>query len=101
MALTNDDFDRIARLARLRPTADEKRKLLSDLNKILEYLEVIDEVDIKGVKEMLDAAPQEAPFREDIVRAGLSQNDALLNTLLSQSGSSVVPEVVEKPDSSE
>lgn len=58
MALTDDDIDKIARLARLRPTSGEKRKLLSDLNKILEYMEIIDEIDIEGVKGMSNAIPQ-------------------------------------------
>lgn len=98
MALTDDDIDKIARLARLKPTAEEKRRLLSDLNKILEYMEIIDEIDIEGVEEMSHTALRETPFREDVVKTGLSQKDAILNAPKTQNGLFVVSKIIDNPD---
>jgi aspartyl-tRNA(Asn)/glutamyl-tRNA(Gln) amidotransferase subunit C len=100
MALTDDDIDKIVRLARLKPTAEEKRRLLSDLNKILEYMEIINEIDIESIEEMSHTVLRETPFREDIARPGLSQKDAILNAPQSQNGLFVVPKIIDNPDSS-
>jgi len=45
MALNPSDIDKIAKLARLRLNIKEKDKLLVDLNKILEHMEIIDEIE--------------------------------------------------------
>ncbi len=95
MALTEDDVDKIARLARLKPTPEEKRKLLEDLNKILEYMKVIDEIDVSGVEEMSHAAQLSTPFREDFIKQGLTQDEALLNAPDVKDGYIVVPKVIE------
>jgi len=95
MTLTEADVDKIARLARLKPTAEEKRKLLEDLNKILEYMRVIDEIDVSGVDEMSHAAHLPTPFREDIVEQGLTADDALRNAPQAKDGYIVVPKVID------
>ena len=101
MALTYDDIDKIARLARLKHTPEEKRKLLSDLNKVLEYMEIIDEIDIEGIDEMSHITHQQTPFRDDVVKTGLSQKDALSNAPKTQDGLFVVPKIIENQDSTE
>lgn len=95
MALTEDDVDKIARLARLKPTPEEKLKLLEDLNKILEYMHVIDEVDVSGVEETSHAAQLATPFREDIEERGLTAEEALRNAPAASDGFFVVPKVID------
>ena len=46
MILTEKDIDKIAELAHLKPALDEKKRLLIDLNNILKYMEILEEVDI-------------------------------------------------------
>ncbi len=65
MALSKDDLEKIAKLAHLKPTEKEKERLLADLNKILEYMEIINESDIEEITELQPVHPQSTPFRDD------------------------------------
>ena len=55
MALSKDDIEKIAKLAHLKPTEKEKERLLADLNKILEYMEIINENDIRSFPKIFKA----------------------------------------------
>ncbi len=73
MALTENDIDKIARLARFRPDKKEKQRLLTDLNRILEYMEIIDEIDIENYEKIKHVLSQPTPFRDDIGYTPLRQ----------------------------
>lgn len=76
-AFTPDDVDRIAELARLALTADERTLFTRQLADILAYAEQVQEVDTTAV------APTSHPFavaeslRDDQERPGLPREEAL------------------------
>jgi len=98
MILTEKDIDKIAELAHLKPTLDEKKRLLVDLNNILKYMEIIEEADIENIHEIQLGSSKPTPLRNDTVKLGLSQKDALLNASQSRDGLFAVPKFVKESD---
>lgn len=75
-AFTPDDVDRIAELARLALTAEERTLFARQLADILGYAEQIQQVDTRDVPPMSHAAAAES-LREDVERPGLAREDSL------------------------
>jgi aspartyl-tRNA(Asn)/glutamyl-tRNA(Gln) amidotransferase subunit C len=89
------DIDYVANLARI-ALSDEERSLFSEqLEEILEYIEQLKTVDVEGVDPTAHAFPVTNVWREDIVRPGLTQEEAIGNAPESRDGMFVVPKVVE------
>jgi aspartyl-tRNA(Asn)/glutamyl-tRNA(Gln) amidotransferase subunit C len=76
-AFTPDDVDRIAELARLALTADERALFTRQLADILAYAEQVQEVDTSGVPPTSHAFASAASLRDDQVRPGLPRDEAL------------------------
>ena len=98
MALNQDDIEKIARLAKFKPTAEEKQRLLTDLNKILEYMEIINEIEVEHQRKPSSPEPPPATIREDIVKPGLTHKQALANAPQSRDGMFAVPKVIDNQD---
>lgn len=79
MALTADDVNQIARLARLSLSENEAESFAGSLNGILDYVQKIDEVDTGGVEPTLRVARLSNVVREDRVEPSLSTEEALSN----------------------
>lgn len=75
-AFTPDDVDRIAELARLALTAEERTLFARQLADILRYAEQIQQVDTRDVPPMSHAAAAES-LRADVERPGLTREESL------------------------
>ena len=84
----------MAELARLRVSREETDSLLHDLNRVLDYVEQLKEVDVEGVAETFHPMQQEKPLREDGVQASLTQEEALENAPDQKDGHFRVPRVI-------
>jgi aspartyl-tRNA(Asn)/glutamyl-tRNA(Gln) amidotransferase subunit C len=71
------DVERIARLARLALTADEKTLFTRQLADMLAYVEQLREVDTSGVVATSHAVTASSTLREDEVRPSLARDEAL------------------------
>ncbi len=80
MKLSKDDVKKIAHLARLRLSDEELDRFLPQLTEILSYVEMLQEVNTKGVLETCQVAGLENIMREDIVDHSLATADDLLST---------------------
>ena len=89
------DVEKVAGLARLGLTMEEKAKLGGELNDILVYMDKLDELDTSEVKPLAHILPLQNVLREDKVREGLSQEQALLNAPEKKDGLFKVPLVIE------
>lgn len=69
MALTKQEVEHIALLARLGLTEAEKEKFASQLSSILDYVEKLKEVDTKGVKPTAQVTGLENVMRPDKIAA--------------------------------
>jgi aspartyl-tRNA(Asn)/glutamyl-tRNA(Gln) amidotransferase subunit C len=97
MALTLDEVRRIAALARLRLSADEERVFQGQLSAILEHVAVLEGLDVSAVEPMTHAlAAEDTPaLREDVVRPGLSHEEALANAPDRDGTAFRVPRIIE------
>ena len=77
--VTIKDVEHIAALAKLKFTDEEKKKLQAELNKILEYMDKINELDLEGVEPLENINNTENVFREDAAEKCLTKEEALKN----------------------
>jgi aspartyl-tRNA(Asn)/glutamyl-tRNA(Gln) amidotransferase subunit C len=77
MALTLDEVEHIAVLARLRLTAEEKSQLIKQLDQILGYMEKLKQLDTSNMEPFSHAVDAVNALREDRV-ANRPDPDALL-----------------------
>ena len=79
MSLTRQDVAKIAMLARLNLTDDELDMMTGQLAQIVEYFELLGELDTSEVEPMAHAVERTDVFREDRVGRSLERDAALAN----------------------
>lgn len=79
MQLNNETIARIAHLARLEVTQAEKETLLKDMNKILSFMEKLNELDTTGVEPLIYLSDEVNVLREDVVKQEITVEEALQN----------------------
>lgn len=77
MSVSLEEVRRIARLARLRFTADEEARLSAEMSTILDYMQQLREVDVEGVAPLHHVHGVENVFRADVPVQRLSRDEAL------------------------
>lgn len=92
--LSPDVVERIARLARLRLTDDERVVYARQLTRILDYAGQLDRVATEGVPPMTHVDEESALERADEVRPSLGRDESLANAPDSVSGLFVVPRAI-------
>ena len=75
--LAPDEVERIARLARLSLTTEERDLFARQLTAVLQFAEQLREVDTEGVAPTSHPLALSAPLREDEGRPSLPRNEAL------------------------
>jgi len=95
MAVTHNDVRKVAQLTRLSCSPEEEKRLIDDLNQMLAYVAVLDELDTEGVEPTAHVLPLANVFREDEPSESLSQEEALRNAPSSGHGHFRVPKVIE------
>jgi len=89
----------VARLARLKITDAEVVLFTSQLSKVLEYVEQLNEVDTQDVAPTAHPSPVSNVFREDVVRTSWTQEQALHNAPDCHDGFFRVPKVLDQESS--
>ncbi|MFM1852641.1 MAG: Glutamyl-tRNA(Gln) amidotransferase subunit [Verrucomicrobiota bacterium] len=89
------DIDRVAQLARIALTPEEKAKFARQLGDVLHHIRQLEQVDVSGVEPTAHAFPLDNVWQEDLARAGLSVTDALRNAPAQRDQMVAVPKVVE------
>ncbi len=79
MKLSKEDVEKIAHLARLKLSPEEVERLSNELTSILDYVEVIKELDVTGVVETSQVTGLSNVTRPDVVTQDLCTPDELLN----------------------
>ena len=67
MKITREEVRNVAMLARLELSADEEAAFAADLDQILTYVEMLDELDTAAVEPTAHVVELETPYREDEV----------------------------------
>ncbi len=95
MSVDQNTVRRIARLARIRLEDDEVPVLEAELNHILHWIELLNEVDVEGVEPMTSVVKMKMKMRDDRVTAGAMTDAVVANAPLVDDSYFVVPKVVE------
>ncbi len=85
----------IAKLARLKVSDADARKLEGELSTILEWIEQLDEVDTEGVEPMTSVVEVTMKMRDDDVTDGAIADQIIANAPEGEEHFFVVPKVVE------
>jgi aspartyl-tRNA(Asn)/glutamyl-tRNA(Gln) amidotransferase subunit C len=79
MIIDEETVDKIAHLARLELTGAEKLEMIVDMNKILGFMDKLNEVNTSGVEPLVYMTNEVNGFREDIVKQEITHEEALQN----------------------
>ena len=97
--LTREEVKKVALLARLKLTEEELDMFTSQLAHVLQYVDVLNEVDTENVEPMAHAIETHNVFREDEVKPSLPREAALQNAPLSDGQYYLVPQILENSTS--
>ncbi len=95
MSVSEKDVKYIANLARLQLTDEEAVSFAEDMSKILDYMEMLNELDTSEVEPLEHVIELDSRFRKDEAKPPLSHTDALKNAPDADSDYFRVPKVIE------
>jgi aspartyl-tRNA(Asn)/glutamyl-tRNA(Gln) amidotransferase subunit C len=97
MKVTDTDVSYVADLANLELTADERQRMVRDLNSILDYIDRLNQLDTTNVPPMAQTELQIVDaLRDDELRPCLPREAALANAPDTDGKFFKVPRVIEK-----
>ena len=82
-------------LAKLELSLEEKEAARHDMERMLDYLDKLNELDTSGVEPMSHIFPVDNVFREDVVTNGDDRENILKNAPEQKDGAFKVPKTVE------
>jgi len=96
MEVTMALIDHLAALGKLHFTDQEKEELRTDLQKMISFVEKLQELDTSGIEPLTHMGFSENALREDEVRHMISREAALLNAPDKDQQFFRVPKVINK-----
>jgi aspartyl-tRNA(Asn)/glutamyl-tRNA(Gln) amidotransferase subunit C len=95
MSVSKKDVDHVANLARLEFTEAEKDSLIGDLNKVLGYIEKLNELNTEEEEIIVNPYYIENRFRDEEIEQSMKVEDVVGNAPQSLEGYIVVPKVID------
>ena len=89
-------IDKLADLARLRFDDAEKAGIKNDLQRMIQFVEKLNELDTTGVAPLLHMSNNINVLREDEIKGSISREEALKNAPLHDEQYFKVPKVIKK-----
>ena len=96
MEVSSEMIERLAQLARLKFSETEKIALKADLERMIEFVEKLKEVDTTGTEPLLHITGTANILREDEVKQTITKQEALSNAPLTDGNFFKVPKVIKK-----
>lgn len=94
MSTAIQDVNKVAGLAKLEFAPEEKRRLVQQLSRIVEYMNKLSELDTSDVPPTSHVVNLKNVLREDVVEQWLSPDEALTNAPAKRNGYFSVPKVI-------
>jgi aspartyl-tRNA(Asn)/glutamyl-tRNA(Gln) amidotransferase subunit C len=95
MSFTEADIAKIAKLARIRLSSEERAHYAKEMTSILGWIEQLQAVNTDGVVPLASVSNQTLPWRKDEVSDGGMQKEILANAPMQNYGCFAVPKVIE------
>ncbi len=89
-------IEKLAHLSRLEFNSKEKNEIKNDLQKMIAFVEKLNELDISGVEPLLHMTDEVNVLREDEVKGSISRDEALKNAPEHDGRFFKVPKVIKK-----
>ncbi len=94
MAISIEDVEHVAKLARLALSEEEKETYRKQLSDVLEHARIISEVDTSEVPPTSHSLPLSNVFRDDVTRPSLPVEEVTSNAPWASEGAFRVPRIV-------
>ncbi|GGD05194.1 Asp-tRNA(Asn)/Glu-tRNA(Gln) amidotransferase subunit GatC [Aquisalinus flavus] len=99
MSIDKETVRKVAKLARIAEPEERLEPLARELSGILDWIEMLQEVDVEGVEAMASTVEAQLPMREDVLThdytGGGKPEDIVANAPKTEDHFFVVPKVVE------
>ncbi|MCW3112341.1 MAG: Aspartyl/glutamyl-tRNA(Asn/Gln) amidotransferase subunit [Segetibacter sp.] len=96
MQVNDELVDQLSNLARLTFKPEEKEGIKNDLQKMISFIEKLNELDTTGVEPLLFMTDEVNVLREDEVKGSITREQGLLNAPLKDDQFFKVPKVIRK-----
>lgn len=96
MKIDKNTVYKVADLARIEIKDNEVDALTQEMNKILTFMEKLNELDTDGVEPLVYMNEEANVWREDIAKNEISVADGLKNAALHNESFFLVPKIIEK-----
>lgn len=96
MSLTREEVEKIAHLARLELTAAQKTEYQSQLSAVLEYADMLNELDLENVAPTAHAVAQQNVMRPDVAEPSLPLDEVLFNAAAHAENQFLIQSVLEE-----
>jgi aspartyl-tRNA(Asn)/glutamyl-tRNA(Gln) amidotransferase subunit C len=94
VAISIEDVEHVAKLARLALSEEEKETYRKQLSDVLEHARIISEVDTSEVPPTSHSLPLSNVFRDDVTRPSLPVEEVTSNAPWASEGAFRVPRIV-------
>lgn len=89
-------IDKLANLARLKIEDSERQSVKTDLQKMIQFVEKLNELDTSGVEPLLHVSNNINILRADEVKGSISRSEGLSNASIHDDQFFKVPKVIKK-----
>jgi aspartyl-tRNA(Asn)/glutamyl-tRNA(Gln) amidotransferase subunit C len=96
MEVTDAMIEKLARLSRLSFDEKEKDEIRNDLQRMISFVDKLNELDLTGVEPLVHVSEEVNVFREDEIKGTISREDALRNAPKHDTVFFKVPTVIKK-----
>jgi len=96
MEVNDELVTKLANLARLQFNAGEKEEIKNDLQRMIQFVEKLNELDTTGVEPLLHMSGQVNILRDDEVKGSVSRAEGLRNAPVHDEEFFKVPKVIKK-----
>lgn len=96
MNIAKETIYKVADLARIEIAEQEVETLQADMNKILTFMEKLNELDTKDVEPLVYMNPEVNVWREDVVHQDITVSEGLKNSALHNEDFFLVPKILDK-----
>ena len=94
MQIDESTVDKLANLAKLEFDADAKKEIVKDLNRVLNFVDKLNEMNTDNVEPLVYMTDETNVLRKDKVVQVISQHEALKNAPQKDSDYMIVPKVL-------
>lgn len=98
MAISEEQVKHVAKLAKLSFSQEELHEFTSQLGKIIDMVETLEEVDTNGVPFTSNVGETINVMREDVATEGWSRKELMRNVPESENGYIKVPAIIDNEE---